>query len=53
MIINHKCFECDYEGEVKSDNRKIICPNCGTINDFWLKGEIPPIHHRKTLKFQH
>lgn len=46
MIIKYKCLECGFEGEVLSNNRKITCPICKTINDFWLIDETPPINHR-------
>jgi phage FluMu protein Com len=46
MIVTYKCFECGFEGEVLSDNRKIICPRCGIVNDFWLDDELPPENHR-------
>ena len=46
MIVNHKCLECGFMGEVMEKNNKITCPNCGAINDVWLKDELPPINHR-------
>jgi phage FluMu protein Com len=46
MILNHECFECGFKGEVKVSNRKVVCPNCNTINDFWLIDETPPEKHR-------
>jgi Zn finger protein HypA/HybF involved in hydrogenase expression len=45
--ISHRCFECGFTGEVlvEQDCRVVICPNCGTKNDFWLEGETPPDCH--------
>lgn len=47
MIIDYKCYECDYIGEVQEVNKKVICPTCGTINDVWLEGEEPPENHKQ------
>jgi phage FluMu protein Com len=46
MILNHKCLECGFEGEIEVIGRKVECPGCKTVNDFWLDGEIPPPNHR-------
>jgi phage FluMu protein Com len=45
IILQHNCFECGFRGEVYAEGRKIKCPKCGTINDFWLKNETPPKNH--------
>jgi anaerobic ribonucleoside-triphosphate reductase len=47
MIIKHFCYECGYYGYAQTQNKKIVCPNCGTQNDWWLEGESPPENHRK------
>lgn len=47
MILNHKCFECGFICEVEVKDKKVICPQCGTRNDVWLKGEELPLNHRK------
>lgn len=46
MIITYECLECGFSGEVIETNRKVTCPNCNTVNDVWLEGEIPPLTHR-------
>ena len=48
MKVSHNCFECGFEGDVlvEKDCRVVICPNCGTKNDFWLVGETPPARHK-------
>lgn len=45
MIIQHKCFECGFNGEIETEGRRVKCPSCGTSNDFWLKEESPPDNH--------
>ena len=47
MEILHKCLECSFEGYVlvEKNCRLVICPTCGTENDFWLLGETPPAKH--------
>lgn len=47
MIILYKCFECGFKGEVLSGNRYVVCPECSTINDWWLDIEMPPVNHIK------
>jgi transcription initiation factor TFIIIB Brf1 subunit/transcription initiation factor TFIIB len=49
MILNHKCLECGFSGDVMvdEDHRKVICPCCGVVNDWWLSDEIPPEKHRE------
>lgn len=49
MILSHECYECSYKGEVVVEGRKVKCPQCGTENDFWLEGEIPPLGHREQV----
>jgi phage FluMu protein Com len=39
-------MECGFHGNVTSDTRKLECPICKTINDFWLEDEEPPQNHR-------
>jgi uncharacterized Zn finger protein (UPF0148 family) len=46
MIVNHHCFECNFDGEVIEKDRKVSCPNCQTTNDVWFEGEEPPLNHR-------
>ncbi len=46
MILIHNCKECGFKGEVITKDRKVQCPKCKTINDFWLKGENPPSNHK-------
>ena len=46
MKISHVCLECGFEGYVETTDKKIICPTCGTMNDWWLIGETPPINHQ-------
>lgn len=46
LIVNYKCLECGSKNEVTSQNRKIQCPACKTVNDFWLDNEQPPENHR-------
>jgi len=47
MIISHKCLECSFEDDVLCSNRIVVCPKCGTKNNFWIDGEIPPENHRE------
>ena len=46
MIILHKCLECGFEGEVNVLDKKVTCPTCGTVNDWWLRDETPPPNHQ-------
>jgi phage FluMu protein Com len=46
MMLEHNCYECGFSGEVRTEGRKVKCPKCGTINDFWIIGETPPENHR-------
>ena len=46
MQINHYCAECGFSDWVTADGQKIICPNCATINDWWMDGEEPPERHK-------
>jgi phage FluMu protein Com len=46
MLVKYVCLECGFCGEVESNNRKLKCPICKTINDWWIKGETPPPNHR-------
>lgn len=53
MTLEHKCFECGFHGIVAVMDRKVQCPVCDTINDFWLEGEIPPLNHtEQIIEFQ-
>lgn len=47
LVVLHNCEECCTSSEsiVSATDRLVICPNCGTTNDFWLDGEDPPIRH--------
>jgi len=45
MIICYECLECGFKGDVVSHNRSVVCPECSTINDWWLDIEIPPPNH--------
>jgi phage FluMu protein Com len=47
LIISHHCLECGYKGDVSTLGRKVKCPGCGTINDFWLINEEPPNKHKE------
>jgi phage FluMu protein Com len=47
MIVNHKCYECGFTGEVIELEHKVKCPQCKTVNDVWLEGEEPPANHRE------
>jgi phage FluMu protein Com len=47
LIVDYKCYECGWQGKVKTKNRKVKCPRCGTTNDFWLDTELPPLNHRQ------
>lgn len=46
MLLNHLCLECGYSGYIEVVNKKVTCPNCKTVNDWWLEGEEPPENHR-------
>lgn len=47
MILKFECFECGFIGETHVSGRRVECPRCHTVNDFWLKGEKPPENHRE------
>lgn len=51
MNVSHKCLECGFDNDVLVNEycRIIICPTCGTKNDFWLIGETPPENHKEEL----
>lgn len=49
MLIDHKCFECGFNGEVIETGRKVKCPKCNTINDVWFDDEEAPINHRREI----
>jgi len=46
MIVYYICYECNFSGEVLSTNRRVVCPECSTINDWWLDIELPPPNHQ-------
>lgn len=49
MFITHHCHECGYYGEVDTSVRKVTCPSCGVINDWWIEGEEAPANHRVSV----
>lgn len=49
LLVDHECLECGFTGEVLTESRKVTCPICKTINDFWLADEIPPLKHRNYI----
>lgn len=49
MILTHHCLECCAVGDVvvETEVRRVVCPFCGIVNDFWLEGEDPPPVHKE------
>lgn len=45
MEIYHICYKCGYKGFVTTNDKKIMCPNCRTKNDWWDVNENPPPNH--------
>lgn len=45
LIVDHKCLECGFEGEVYFIKNKVECPDCKTKNDIWIEGNNPPENH--------
>ena len=47
LVVFHTCSECctSSESTIHTSDRLVTCTKCGTINDFWLDGEDPPIRH--------
>ena len=46
-LIDYRCKECGFNGDVSVTEKKVTCPSCGTVNDVWLLGETPPPNHVK------
>jgi len=48
LLISHHCFECGFKGYVTPSGKKIMCPSCETVNDWWIQGEEPPENHKES-----
>lgn len=46
IIVCYKCYECGFNGEVKTKNNKVTCPSCGVKNDIWNEHEKPSLRHK-------
>lgn len=45
-LVTYECRECGFIGSVEIVAKKATCPTCGTANDVWKAGEMPPPNHR-------
>jgi predicted RNA-binding Zn-ribbon protein involved in translation (DUF1610 family) len=57
---NYLCLVCNVSKILKKNESKIVCPNCGEINDIIIEGEKPSMndpppepHNYKYVKYSH